>query len=384
MRNIALLGATGSIGESTLNLLRQHPNWGRCQILSAHHNQVKLLALVKEFKPEYAILTGGKVSLDHIEECKKYDCQLLEGREALLELLDSQVLDTVLLAVSGAAGLEYGLKSLEGGARLAIANKEPLVIAGHLFKDMETRGKGCILPVDSEHSAIFQCLIGHEPKDVSKLILTSSGGPFHYREGSFEDVSVEEALQHPTWSMGSKITIDSATMMNKALEMVEAKWLFDVPLDQVSVTVHRQSIVHSMVEFVDGSMMAQMGVTDMQFPILYALSYPERWLSELPRLSFEERMNLTFEPVNPFLCQAIELIREYGDDPASMVLLNAANEVYVEAFLKRQVPFHKVYEHIRQVISEGQSGLSSLQSLSEVLELDAEGRKISSSIIKQV
>jgi 1-deoxy-D-xylulose-5-phosphate reductoisomerase len=377
MKNLALLGATGSIGKSTLSLLRKHPQWVSCQLFSAHRNQEQLMALVKEFRPKYAVLTGAKVKLDQVESCLASGCVLLEGRDALLELLTNIELDTVLLAVTGAAGLEYGLRALEHGARLAIANKEPLVIAGHLFKEMEAKGKGSILPVDSEHSAIFQCLVGHEPRDVSQLILTSSGGPFHYREDGFDSVKVEEALRHPTWSMGSKITIDSATMMNKALEMVEAKWLFDTPLDKVRVTVHRQSIVHSMVEFVDGSMMAQLGVTDMQFPILYALSYPDRWPSKLPRLSFEESMSLTFEPVNPFLNQAIELIREFGDDPVSMILLNAANEIYVDAFLKKQVSFHRVYDHLRQVVCDGRSGVSYPSTLSEVLALDEEGRKIS-------
>ena len=377
MKKLALLGATGSIGQSTLSLLRKHPQWASCDLLSAHRNQAQLMALVKEFRPKYAVLTGVKVQPDQVDFCLKHGCILLEGRDALLELLAKIDLDTVLLAVTGAAGLEYGLMALEHGARLAIANKEPLVIAGHLFKEKEAKGHGVILPVDSEHSAIFQCLVGHEPKDVSQLILTSSGGPFHYREGGFADINVEEALQHPTWSMGSKITIDSATMMNKALEMVEAKWLFDTPLDNIRVTVHRQSIVHSMVEFVDGSVMAQLGVTDMQFPILYALSYPDRWPSELPRLSFEESMSLTFEPVNPFLNQAIELIREFGDDPVSMILLNAANEIYVDAFLKRKVSFHHVYDHLRQVVCDGRSGISYPSTLSEVLALDEEGRKIS-------
>lgn len=383
MKKIALLGATGSIGQSTLNLLRQHPTWAEVQMLTAHRNHAGLMALIKEFKPEVAVITSGKVSAADLEFCKSQGCRLLEGRDALMEALGSLPLDVVLLAVTGAAGLEFGLKALECGARLAIANKEPLVIAGHLFKEKEKEGQGVILPVDSEHSAIFQCMVGHEAKDVDRIILTSSGGPFHYREGHFDDISVEEALQHPTWSMGSKITVDSATMLNKALEMVEAKWLFDTPLDKVEVTVHRQSIVHSMVEFVDGSVMAQLGVTDMQFPILYALSYPERWKAELPRLSFEERMNLTFEPVNPFLNQAIELIREFGEDPVSMILLNAANEIYVESFLKGEADFHKVYDHIRAVICDGRSGVSYPRHLSDVLALDEEARNISRSKLKE-
>ena len=382
MKKLALLGATGSIGKSSLQLLRQHPGWLKVEVLSAHRNLENLMSLVREFKPSWACLTGEEVGHEQIKECSDLGCRLIQGRAELLGLLQREFFDVLLLAVSGAAGLEYGLAALEKGSRLAIANKEPLVIAGHLFKEVEKKSSGCILPVDSEHSAILQCLAGHASKDVERLVLTSSGGPFHQRHSHFDEIKISEALKHPTWSMGNKITIDSATMMNKALEVVEAKWLFDIPLERIDVVVHRQSIVHSMVEFVDGSMMAQMGVTDMQFPILYALSYPERWPSKLPRMSFRDKLHLTFEPLNPFLNQAIELVKEYGDDPVSTVLLNAANEVFVDHFLKGLVPFHAVYEHIRQVVCEGRKGVSYPHSLPDVLALDAEGRRLSSELFK--
>lgn len=380
--SLALLGATGSIGKSTLELLRCHKNVASPQLLTAHHQIDQLIKLVQEWHPKWVCVTGDELSSLQAQLIENEGCTLLHGSKSLLELIEAEAFDSTVLAVSGAAGLEYGLATLRKGGRLAIANKEPLVIAGELFKDIEKRHGGEIIPVDSEHSAILQCLQEHHSSDVERIILTSSGGPFHHRQDDFTKVHRDEALKHPTWNMGQKITIDSATMMNKALEMIEAKWLFDIPLDRIEVTVHRQSIVHSMVEFVDGSILSQMGITDMQFPIWYALSYPKRWPSALPRLSFAEKMQLSFEPVNPFLQQAIDLARDVGDHPLATICCNAANEIYVHAFLNEKVNFCEVYSHIRKVIDVGLAEMTSPSDLSDVLACDREARKISRHLLK--
>lgn len=376
MKKIALLGSTGSIGESTLSLLRNHSGLASVKYLSAHTKVEQLLKQIQEFRPEKAFLTGIQASPAQIELAKSHSCELIDDSDELFKALADVSLDTVVLAMMGAAGLPYGLQALDHGKRLAIANKEPLVIAGHLFKAHQLENNAEIIPIDSEHSAIFQCLFGESIKDVERLILTSSGGPFHhYQTEQFDQIKPKDALKHPTWVMGQKITVDSASMMNKGLEMLEAKWLFDQPLDKVDVTVHRQSIVHSMVEYCDGSILAQLGITDMKFPILYALTYPKRYPSNLPRLDFKTSMTWTFDKVNPFLNQAIELIREVGDDPISCILLNAANECYVESFLNEKVPFAGIYNHLKRVIEKGAGANLKADQLSEVAEVDQMGRQ---------
>ena len=376
MKTIALLGSTGSIGESTLSLLRDHPDLAQVEILSAHTKIVKLIQQICEFKPKKAYLTGAKLTTVQIHAAKEFGCELIDNTDDLFTALESVSIDTVVLAMMGAAGLPYGLKALDHGKSLAIANKEPLVIAGHLFKAHQLENNAEIIPIDSEHSAIFQCLFGEKVQDVERLILTSSGGPFHnYKLEQFNSIKAEEALKHPTWVMGRKITVDSASMMNKGLEMLEAKWLFDQPLHKIDVTVHRQSIVHSMVEYCDGSILAQLGITDMKFPILYALTYPERIDSNLPRLDFKTSMSWTFDTVNPFLSQAIDLIREIGDDPVSCIVLNAANECYVEAFLNGKVPFSGIYSYLREVIEIGQGKVLATENLSDISQLDQLARQ---------
>jgi len=376
LKTIALLGSTGSIGESTLSLLAEHSELARVEVLSAHSKVDRLLEQIERFHPSKAFLTGVNPTRAQISVARSFGCELTGEVNELYRALESTKIETVVLALMGAAGLPFGLKTLEQGKRLAIANKEPLVIAGHLFKAHQQRFGGEIIPIDSEHSAIFQCLFGESKLNVERLILTSSGGPFHhYSPEQFETICPAQALKHPTWEMGKKITVDSATMMNKGLEMIEAKWLFDQALKDIEVSVHRQSIVHSMVEYCDGSILAQLGVTDMKYPILYALTYPERIRSKLPRLNFKDKMSWSFEQVNPFLNQAIELIREVGDDPLSCILLNAANECYVESFLKDEVPFFGIYRHLRAVIERGQAESLATQSLEDVLHVDALARR---------
>lgn len=382
MKKIALLGSTGSIGKSTLALLRDHPGLAKVKVLSAHQNIDELLQQIAEFHPDKAFLTGAKSKTHHFELAKTHGCELIDEVAELHTALEDSELNTVVLAMMGAAGLPYGLKALSQGKRLAIANKEPLVIAGHLFKAHQLEHNAEIIPIDSEHSAIFQCLFGESKKDVERLILTSSGGPFHeLKRDQFHNIHPNDALKHPTWVMGQKITVDSATMMNKGLEMLEAKWLFDQPLSKIDVTVHRQSIVHSMVEYCDGSILAQLGITDMQFPILYALTYPERYPSKLPRLDFKTSMSWTFDQVNPFLNQAIDLIRQIGEDPVSCILLNAANECYVESFLKGEVAFDGIYDHLKAVIEKGSGQRLPADQLNDVSEVDLLGRQWSRELI---
>ena len=371
MDGLAILGATGSIGASALRLLSRHPHFIRVNLLSAHRRVEELLRSIEVFRPRQAFLTGAKVGPEQQERARRAGCELSDDAAALKEALGNGAVDCVLLAVSGAAGLEYGLHALRSGKRLAIANKEPLVIAGHFFKEAARAGRGEILPVDSEHSAIFQCLHGQRRECISRIILTTSGGPFHgLSRDEIKNVGAEQALKHPTWKMGEKITVDSATMMNKALEVIEARWLFDVPLERIEVSVHRQSIVHSMVEFDDGSVMAQLGVTDMQYPILYALSHPERWKAELPRLDFQNGMNLTFEALSPVLGQAIEFARRYGADPIAPIIMNAVNEVFVSEFLQGRTAFLEIYRLIPLVVEEGLKQGFTAGNLEEVLHVD--------------
>jgi len=381
MKSCAVLGATGSIGKSALQLIWDHPGLVELTVLAAHSDGKGLLEAVKRHRPRKAWLTGARWSEDDRERAKAWGCSLEDDPDGLKACLESGVADLVIMGISGAAGLEYGLSALKSGARLAMANKEPLVIAGHCFHEAVEAYGGEIIPVDSEHSAIFQCLLGSGADHVEKIILTSSGGPFHGRSSDFASISVAEALRHPTWSMGSKITIDSATMMNKALEMIEARWLFDLPLDKVEVCVHRQSIVHSMVEFVDGSVMAQLGVTDMKYPILYSITHPDRLPSTLPRLNFREAMNLSFEPVNPFLQQAIDLARAHGEDPVRTIYLNGANESYVKAFLDGKVGFEGIYGHLEAVIGEAGHSPSAPESVEAVLAYDGHARSISRQLL---
>ena len=383
MPKVALLGSTGSIGRSTLDLHRQHPGLISLQVISAHHNIQVLLQQMEEFHPQRAFITGCHPTREDLERARRAGCELLDDPLELLKTMADPGVDCVVLAIIGAAGLEYGLKALRHGKRLAMANKEPLVIAGHLFKDAAAQYGGEIVPIDSEHSAIFQCLEGRTIVDIERIILTSSGGPFHeYANGQFAAASVAQALKHPTWSMGKKITIDSATMMNKALEVIEARWLFGVPMEKIAVTIHRQSIVHSMVEFVDGSMLAQLGETDMKHPIHFALTYPNRCKSQLARLDWTVPRQLTFEPLNPFLAQAIDLARQCTADPVSPVLLNAANEVFVEHFLAGSVAFTRVYDVIAKTMKRGLQQRMQSSTLEEVLEVDGLGRTWAKEILR--
>ncbi len=373
---LAILGVTGSIGKSALSLLSSHPGLAEVVLLSAHTNAEALLEQIELFKPSLACLTGRLPTRPEILRAEAVGCKLEGLPEGLHEQLEKAELDCVLLAMTGAAGLSFGLQALKLGLRLAIANKEPLVIAGHLFHQAAKEGGGEILPVDSEHSAIFQCLQSRPTGEIEKIILTSSGGPFHeWSREQMASASVADALKHPTWSMGRKITIDSASMLNKALEVLEARWLFHIPMQKVQVVVHRQSVVHSMVEFVDGSVIAQLGETDMRHPILYAFSHPHRYPSNLGRLDFSSRLDLSFEQLNPVLARAIDLARSCGERADRPIILNAANEIYVERFLEAKLPFLQIHDFIEKLMDEGTEWNAPTATLEDVLTLDRLVRK---------
>lgn len=353
MKNIAILGSTGSIGCQALDVVRQHPGRFRPVALTAHNNHERLIAQALEFKPDYVVI-GCRGSYDVVKAgLTGTGIKVLAGKQELDEIVSLPDIDMVLLALVGYAGLKPVLNAIRAGKDIALANKECLVVAGQLVKEYQAKHAVKIIPVDSEHSAIFQCLEGESLSKIEKIYLTASGGPFFGRSRKFlEKVSREDALKHPNWDMGPKITIDSATLMNKGLEVIEAKWLFDLRPEQIDIVVHPQSVIHSIVQFIDGSMKAQMGMPDMKLPIQYALAWPERIKSDFARFSFLDYPELTFlQPDrNNFrnLALAYEAMESGGNLPC---IMNAANEVAVEEFLSGKIGFLQIPEIIEQSMS---------------------------------
>jgi 1-deoxy-D-xylulose-5-phosphate reductoisomerase len=352
IRRLAILGATGSIGRSALSVVAAHPDRLEIVALAAGSNATLFAEQVQRFRPRLAAMASpeGLASLRRAGGWMPET--MLAGADGLLAVATHPDVDTVLCASSGTAGLAATLAAIEAGKTIALANKEVLVMAGALMTESARRRGVAILPVDSEHNAIHQCLHGRSGADVRRLILTASGGPFRgHSVEALEDVGPADALRHPTWQMGRKITIDSATLMNKGLEVIEAHWLFGVPADRVDVVIHPQSIVHSMVEMCDGSIIAQMGVTDMRLPIQYAFSYPERWASPLPRLDLAGLGRLDFHLPDhdsfPCLRLAYRALREDG---GQAVVLNAANEVAVARFLEGRLAFTAIPRLIEQIL----------------------------------
>ncbi|OLB08909.1 MAG: 1-deoxy-D-xylulose-5-phosphate reductoisomerase [Candidatus Rokubacteria bacterium 13_2_20CM_69_15_1] len=375
MKRVTLLGATGSIGLRTLDLVSSFPEEFQVTGLAARGSNVELIAdLCRKYSPlAVALLDGG--ALDRLARILPAPRpELLRGSDGLVTLTRDVDADVVVSALVGGAGLLPTMAAVLAGRTVALANKETLVMAGSLMT-AAARARGVkLLPVDSEHSAVFQCLAGHSRADVHRIILTASGGPFRETpRAKLAAMTVEDALKHPTWKMGAKITIDSATLMNKGLEIIEARWLFDVAPDQVHVVVHPQSIVHSMVEYVDGSVIAQLGVADMGVPILYALSYPERRPTPAARLDLTRVGQLTFyEPDTekfPCLGLARRALEHGGVAP---VVLNAANEVAVAAFLERRIGFTEIAQLIEWALDD--AGAGSVGSLEACVVLDAETR----------
>ena len=352
MKRVILLGSSGSIGESTCKVARALPDTMKLVGLGVAKSGERVLEQAREFGVK-AVAVSDLVSAEKVKKDLPQGTKFYPGVEGLTRMVEETEADMVLVAVVGTAGLAPALAALRTGKDLAVASKEILVLAGSAVMGEAKKNKRQVLPVDSEHNAIFQCLEGAKSQEVRKIILTASGGPF--RKSSSEDlkkVTVAQALKHPTWSMGKKITIDSATMFNKGLEMIEAHWLFGLPMNQVDVVVHPQSIVHSLVEFVDGSVLAQLSVTDMCFPIQYAVTYPERRPSGLPPLDLAKIGSLTFEAPDEKRFPALRLARESGEAGGTLPgVFNAANEVAVEAFLEEKISFPRIWEMVETVMS---------------------------------
>lgn len=378
-QRLAILGATGSIGTQTLEIVRQHPDLFEITALTANGNWELLAEQAREFNPEYALLCGE----DGYENLKAHvpaSTKVLLGSENLTDLVWLEEVDIVLNALVGFAGFESTLEAIKAGKRVALANKESLVVGGEIIMQELKRSSAELIPVDSEHSAMLQCLVGENPADIDKIIITASGGPFRdYSLEQMRSITVEQALKHPNWEMGAKITIDSSTLMNKGLEIIEAHWLFDLPLAKIQPVIHPQSIIHSIVTFIDGSSKAQLGLPDMKVPIIYALSYPARLPLQIPHLDWKDAMSLTFEPVDfsrfPCLQLAMDSIEAGGFAPA---VLNAANEIAVERFLNGEID----YIHISKIVETSLEHISSRHTLnSESLkEIDKEARVFASSI----
>jgi len=353
MKKVILLGSSGSIGESTCKVARALPEKMKLVGFGVAKSTDRMLEQAKEFGVK-ALAVSDPQAAEKVKSRLPQGTQFYPGPEGLARMVEETEADMVLVAIVGTAGLAPALAALRSGKDLAVASKEILVLAGSAVMTEAKKMKKLVLPVDSEHNAIFQCLVGANEKEVRKVILTASGGPFRQSSvQAMEKVTLAQALKHPTWSMGQKITIDSATMFNKGLEMIEAHWLFGLPMRQVDVVVHPQSIVHSMVEFIDGSVLAQLSVTDMCFPIQYAVTYPERMPSGLPPLDLAKLGTLTFEQPDEKRFPALRLAREAGEQGGTLPgVLNAANEVAVEAFLAERISFPRIWGMVEEVMKK--------------------------------
>ena len=378
-KQIAILGWTGSIGTQALKVIEEHPDLYEAYALTAN-NQVELLAeQARKFMPAAVVIANEAKYLQLKEMLADLPIQVYAGADALCEIVEAKPIDVVLASMVGYAGLRPTMNAIRAGKAIALANKETLVVAGELINALAQQYKTPILPVDSEHSAIFQCL---EPNNaLEKVILTASGGPFRkFTMEQLQHVTKEQALKHPNWEMGAKITIDSATMMNKGFEVIEAKWLFGVRPDQIEVVVHPQSIIHSMVQYEDGAVKAQLGMPDMRLPIQYAFSYPQRIKASFDRLDFSKMSELTFEQpdTNRFRCLALayEALNRGGN---MACIVNAANEVVVSAFLKDRISFLRMSE----VIEQSMAKVSFIQTptYEDYVATDAEARRVAESLI---
>ena len=379
-RQIALLGSTGSIGTQALDVVRNNADRFEVYALVARQNADLLAQQAREFRPEVVVIADEQYYAPLKEALADLPMKVWTGADAIADVVQMAPVDVVLTAMVGYAGLRPTLAALEAGKAVALANKETLVVAGELVTATARRTGAPILPVDSEHSAIFQCLVGQDASAVEKVILTASGGPFRTMpRAALADVTPAEALRHPNWSMGAKVTIDSASMMNKGFEMIEARWLFGLPPEQIEVVVHPQSIVHSMVQFADGAVMAQLGTPDMHLPIAYALAYPRRLRSAAPRLDFAQLSMLTFEAPDRErfrnLDYAYEAARRGGNMPC---ILNAADEVAVAAFLSGKIGFLAMSDLIAETMAR--TTFIATPTYDDYVQTDAEARRIATEI----
>ena len=375
-RVIAILGSTGSIGTQTLQVVEEHPECFEVYAITANQRVDDLIAQARKFKPEAVVIADETKYTQLKEALADLPIKVYAGYEAICQIVTSAPIDIVVTAMVGFAGLRPTIEAIKAGKAIALANKETMVVAGELITNLANRYRVPILPVDSEHSAIFQCLAGESNNRIEKLILTASGGPFRtYTAEQLEGVTKAQALRHPNWSMGAKITIDSATMMNKGFEVIEAKWLFGIEGKDIEVVVHPQSVIHSMVQFADGSVKAQLGTPDMRLHIMYALSYPSRLDSSFPRLDFGKLQQLTFESPNfdtfPCLRFAYDALAMGGNMPC---VVNAANEICVAAFLREKIKFTDMSRIIERAMQSANFKIN--PTLDDYLATDAEIRKM--------
>lgn len=381
-KRLAILGSTGSIGTQTLDVIREHSDKFEAFIITAGNNAQLLVEQAKEFTPEVVVIANKTKYKEVSEALSGLPIKVFAGEDAIAQVVEFGAVDMVVTAMVGYAGLKPTINAIKAGKHIALANKETLVVAGELIMGMAEENKVSILPVDSEHSALYQCMAGEWQNPVEKIILTASGGPFRTRNYDYlQNVTSKEALKHPNWDMGAKITIDSATMMNKGFEVIEAKWLFGLKHNQIEVIVHPQSIVHSLVEFTDGSIKAQMGLPDMKLPIQYALSYPHRLKSSFPRFNFLAYPELTFEQPNPEKFHCLELAYQAmycgGNIPC---IMNAANEVVVKAFLEDKIGFLEIAEIIEKTMEK--TAHIKKPDYNDYVATDTEARKIAATFIK--
>lgn len=382
MKQIAILGSTGSIGTQTLDVVRQHPSEFSVYALSAHRSLDLLIQQALEFNPAVVCIADERLYQPLREALSDLPIKVMAGEQAIAEMVTMPAIDVVVAAMVGYAGLRPTIEAIKAKKTIALANKETLVVAGEIICRLAKRHQVSILPVDSEHSAIFQSLVGEDMHSVEKLLLTASGGPFRtFTYEQMQHVTAAQALQHPNWEMGAKITIDSASMMNKGFEVIEARWLFDIPVEKIQVLVHPQSVIHSAVQFVDGSVKAQLGTPDMRIPIQYALTYPKRWLSDVPRLDLFAVKQLTFEEPDmqrfPNLRLAYEAMEKGGNMPC---ILNAANEVVNLAFREGTCGFLQMSEVIEQTM--GTTSFITDPTYEDYVQTDKEARKIAKELLK--
>ncbi|WP_404818042.1 1-deoxy-D-xylulose-5-phosphate reductoisomerase [Reichenbachiella ulvae] len=375
-KTISILGSTGSIGTQALEVIEANPDNFELEAISAYNNADLLISQALKFKPNVVVI-GNEDKYDQVfDALDSHDIKVFAGEGGLCHIAELEAVDIVLTALVGYAGLKPTIHAVKAGKTIALANKETLVVAGELITQLALEHKSAILPVDSEHSAIFQCLTGEIGNPIEKIILTASGGPFRGKDRAFlSTVKKEAALKHPNWDMGAKITIDSASLMNKGLEVIEAKWLFGLTPEQIDVVVHPQSIIHSMVQFEDGSIKAQMGLPDMKLPIQYAMTFPDRIKSTFPRFNFTEYPSLTFEKpdMDTFrnLALSFEALKKGGNQPC---VLNAANEIAVSEFLKDRIGFIEMSDLVASCMQE--VSFVAKPSLEDYIETDQETRRL--------
>jgi 1-deoxy-D-xylulose-5-phosphate reductoisomerase len=380
LKNIAILGSTGSIGTQALEVIQEHPDQFCVEVLTAHSNSALLIQQSLKFNPNAVVISDESKYAEVKDALASTDIKVYAGKQALEQIVEMDSIDIVLTALVGAAGLPPTVKAILAKKNIALANKETLVVAGEIITQLAKENGVNIYPVDSEHSAIFQCLAGEWHNPIEKIVLTASGGPFRQKPAEeLAEVTKAQALKHPNWTMGAKITIDSATLMNKGLEVIEAKWLFNLKPSQIDVVVHPQSIIHSLVQFEDGSMKAQLGLPDMKLPILYAMAYPQRVKTDWPRFNFMDYPQFTFEKprIEVFRCLglAFEALEQGGNAPC---ILNAANEIAVARFLNDEIKFLQIAETVEKTLQK--ASFIAKPSLEELIASDAEARGIAAGV----